>query len=252
MNQFIAAKNDPQLARSYWTMGRSDSDRAFRAARRHSRHVRVMRIAVPVVMIIGFVIISLLTFFNPLRMLTKLPINIDSLVVSGTRVTMEHPHLSGFTKDGRAYEVTAQAAAQDVTKPDLIELHSIDATLHMQDKTTMNLTAIDGTYDSKGELLRLQKKIVLTSSTGYKGRLQEALVDIRKGHVVSEKPVEVELLQGTLNSNRLEVINSGEQVIFGGGVDMTLMLKEGDMPTNYFNQNQQSAPSAAAPKAKAR
>ena len=55
-------------------------------------------------------------------MLAKLPADIGNLVVSGTKITMEKPHLSGFTSDARAYELSADAAKQDLTKPDLIEL----------------------------------------------------------------------------------------------------------------------------------
>ena len=47
MSRVIAAKNDPETTRSYWTMSRGDADRAFRSARRHSRMVRILRIAVP-------------------------------------------------------------------------------------------------------------------------------------------------------------------------------------------------------------
>ena len=36
------------------------------------------------------------------------------------------------------------------------------------------------------------------------------------------------MLQGTLNANRLEVVDSGDLVRFGGGVDMMLMLKNAD------------------------
>ena len=50
--------------------------------------------------------------------------------------------------------------------------------------------------------------------------MSEALVDTRKGDVLSEHPVEVKMLQGTLNANRLEVVDSGDLVRFGGGVDM--------------------------------
>src|SRR5262245_29399187 len=113
MNRVITARTDPETARAYWTMGRRDSDRAFRAARRHSRLVRVLRIAIPAVVVVGLVIVALLTYFNPLRMLAKLPINLNDLVVSGTKITMEQPRMSGFTHDGRAYELTAVAAAQD-------------------------------------------------------------------------------------------------------------------------------------------
>ena len=86
----------------------------------------------------------LITYLNPLRMLAKLPINIDNLVVSGTKVTMEQPRLSGFTSDARAYELTADTAAQDMTKPDIVELRNIRAKVEMQDKSSMELNAATG------------------------------------------------------------------------------------------------------------
>ena len=211
-------------------MGRGDSKLAFRSARRHSRAVRILRVAIPLAVVLGFTGIFLITYFNPLRMLAKLPIDVGNLVVSGTKITMEHPRLSGFTGDARGYELSADAAKQDLTKPDLIELRNIRAKVQMQDKSTVELSATAGIYDSKGETLKLDQNIVLSSSTGYRGRLSEAMIDIRKGNVVSERPVEVELLQGTLNANRLEIADSGDLVRFGGGVNMTLMLGDAAAP----------------------
>lgn len=226
MNRPITARADPQTARAYWTMGRGDSARAFRAARRHSRWVRVLRIALPVAVALVTIVVVLTTYLNPLRMLAKLPINIGDLVVSGTKITMEHPHLSGFTRDARAYELSADAAAQDLTKPDIVELRNIRGKVQMQDKSTLNMSAVIGTYNSKGETLKLERDINLSSSTGYAGHLTEAFIDIRKGHVVSNQPVQVKLLQGTLDANSLEIVNSGDLVRFDGGVRMTLKLPE--------------------------
>lgn len=224
MNRPIAARTDPQTARSYWTMDRGDSARAFRSARRHSRLVRILRIAIPAAVLLGLTGITLITYFNPLRMLTKLPINLNDLVVSGTKITMEQPRMTGFTSDARAYEFTAEAAAQDMTKPDLVELRNIHGKVAMQDKTRVDLSADTGIYDTKAETLKLERNILLSSSTGYQARLSEAMVDTRKGNVVSDQPVEVKLLQGMLNANRLEIIDSGELVRFHGGVDMVLKL----------------------------
>ena len=224
------ARTDPATAHPYWTMGRVDSELAFRSARRHSRAVRILRVAIPLAVVLGFTGIFLITYFNPLRMLAKLPIDVGNLVVSGTKITMEHPRLSGFTGDARAYELSADAAKQDLTKPDLIELRNIRAKVQMQDKSTVEVSATAGIYDSKGETLKLDQNIVLSSSTGYRGRLSEAMINIRKGNVVSERPVEVELLQGTLNANRLEISDSGDLVRFGGGVNMTLMLGDAAAP----------------------
>ena len=50
------------------------------------------------------------------------------------------------------------------------------------------------------------------------------MVDIRKGNIVSEKPVEVKMLNGMLNANRLEVVDAGDLVRFDGGVAMVLKL----------------------------
>ena len=226
MNRVITARPDPQTAHTYWTMSRGDSERAFRVARRHSRLVRILRVAIPLAVVAGLTAITLVTYYNPLRVLNKLPIDISNLVVSGSKVTMEQPRLSGFTKDARAYEFTADAAAQDLTKPDIVELRNIHAKVEMQDKTTMVMTAVNGIYDTKAETLRLERNIVLTSSNGYKGRLSEARIDIRKATVVSDKPVELELLQGTLNANRLEIVDSGDLVRFHGGVSMVMMLND--------------------------
>jgi lipopolysaccharide export system protein LptC len=226
MNRVTIARTDPQTARSYWTMSRGDSDRAFRAARRHSRLVRILRVAIPIVVVGLLAVMFLITFFNPLRMLGKLPIDINDLVISGTKITMEKPRLTGFTQDSRAYELSADAAAQDMTKPDLIELRSIHAKMDMQDKNTMYMSAATGLYNSKTEMLKLERDIFLSSSNGYKGKLIEALIDTKKGNVVSDKPVELELLQGTLNANKLEIVDNGDLVRFHGGVVMDMLLSD--------------------------
>jgi len=226
MNRVIATQTDPQNARTYWTMSRGDSERAFQAARRHSRAVRFLRVAIPLAVLVGFTGIFLITYFNPLSMLARLPISVGDLVVSGSKITMEQPRLSGFTRDDRAYELSADAAKQDLTKPDLIELRNIRAKVQMQDKSTMEMSAAAGIYDSKAETLKLDQNILLSSSAGYRGELSEALIDIRKGYVVSEHPVAVDMLQGKLNANRLEIVDSGDFVRFDGGVSMTLMLTD--------------------------
>jgi lipopolysaccharide export system protein LptC len=158
----------------------------------------------------------------------RLPGELGKLVIKGTKITMEQPRLTGFTNDSRAYEFTARAAAQDITKPDLMELHQLYAKMELQDKNTVEMSAQVGLYDIKAEILRLSDQILLTSSTGYEGRLSEAVIDVHKGTVVSEKPVAVKMLNGLLNANRLEVTDNGEVIRFDGGVTMMLVLGGGN------------------------
>jgi len=204
-------------------MGRGEAQfrRAFRAATRHSRHVRFLRRAIPVTVVVCGIVLVMGWWFNPLRMLRALPANFGDLVISGSKIRMEAPRLAGFTPDSRAYEFTAKSASQDLLKPDVVELLGIEAKVEMPDKATLTLSAKNGLFDSKADMLTLSDNILLRSPT-YEGVLQEAVVDIRGASVFSDKPVELRMLQGNLKANRLQVLNSGEVVRFSGGVAISL------------------------------
>ena len=128
----------------------------------------------------------------------KLPVDISNLVVSGTKITMETPHLAGFSTDQRPYELWAKAAIQDLTNPDHVELRTLRAKVMMEDKSTVTMDARTGFFDSKQQMLDLRKDIFLQSSTGYEAKLSQAYVDINKGTVTSDEHVDVKLLNGTL------------------------------------------------------
>ena len=212
------------------TTGRTDTQRVFRLAVRHSRFVRVLRLAVPTsaILAVGAMILAT-TVLDPLRALAKLPISIDRLVVSGTKITTRAPRLAGLTQDRRRYVVTARSATKDITTPDTIELDELNATFEMKDAGEVQLTARSGVFESKADRLTLRDHIVVTS-TNYQARLSEAAVNVRTNDIVSEKPVEVTMQQGTINANRLEVHESGNVIRFEGGVTV-LMTPQSDQPT---------------------
>jgi lipopolysaccharide export system protein LptC len=207
----------------------------FAIASRHSRMVRLLRIAVPGAVILALAVIVAVSIFNPFRMLLpKLPVDMGNLVVSGTRITMESPHLSGYTPDQRPYEVWAKTATQDVTSPDHVDLKSLRAKVLMSDQTTMvTLDAPDGSMDTKQQLLQLHKDIFLQSSSGYEARLTQAFVDMAKGTVSSDEHVDVKLLNGTLTADKLRITGGGEVVTFEGNVVMNLdNLNASDQPAS--------------------
>ncbi|QUS42202.1 LPS export ABC transporter periplasmic protein LptC [Tardiphaga alba] len=198
----------------------------FKAAARHSRFVRVLRIAVPAIVLLSMAAIVGVSIFNPFRILTKLPIDIGNVVVSGTKITMETPHLAGYSPDGRPYELWAKAATQDLTDPDNVDLAVLRAKVMMEDKSTLTLDARNGKFNSKTQLLDLTKDIFLQTTTGYEARLTQATIDIAKGVVESNAPVDVKLLNGTLLGQRMRITDNGEVVRFEGGVSMNLMMEQ--------------------------
>ncbi len=211
---------------------RRDESRAFARAARHSRRVRRLRVAIPVTIALILGATMLVSWIDPLRVLVRLPNDAGRLVISGTKITMESPKLSGFTRDRRWYELNAKAAAQDITKPDMIELQEVRAKIEAGDKSTIFLSATAGLFNRKAGVLTLDRNILLKSSSGYEMHLQEATVDTASGEVVSNKPVSVFTQDATLNADRLEIQKSGEVVRFIGGVVMNLnTLGEGKKPT---------------------
>jgi lipopolysaccharide export system protein LptC len=213
---------DAQRETRFPARSRADSERTYRRAMRHSRWVRWLRAALLLtiaVVLFGLVIENYLPVGG-----LRLPAEIGKLVIKGSTVIMQEPRLTGYTTDGRPYEFTANAAQQDITKPDLVELLQIRAKIDMADKSTVHLSADTGVYNMKTDILKLHDNIHLVSSTGYEARLSEAAVDMNKGNVVSDSPVWVKLLDGDLTAKRLEIIDKGDVVRF---TDVTMMLQSG-------------------------
>jgi lipopolysaccharide export system protein LptC len=227
-------------------------DARFAIAARHSRMVRVLRIAVPAVVGLAMAGLIAISIFNPFRLLMKqLPLDMDNLVVSGSKITMESPHLSGFSPDQRPYELWAKTATQDLKDPDHVELKGLRAKILQEDRSTVTLDARTGLFDTKAQLLDLRKDIFLQSSSGYEARLSQALLDIGKGTVTSEEPVDVKLLNGTLTADRLRITEKGALVRFEGHVVMNLIMDSPDpAPTSVEPEPVPEAPAAQPTKAR--
>jgi lipopolysaccharide export system protein LptC len=220
----------------------------FAIAARHSRLVRMLRVAVPAAVILARAAIVGISIFNPFRMLMpKLPLDVGNLVVSGTKITMEAPHLSGYTPDQRPYEMWAKTATQDLTDPDHVELKTLRAKILMEDRSTVTLDARTGMFDNKLQTLDLHKDIFMQTTTGYEARLSQAFVDMGKGTVTSDEHVDVKLTNGTLSSDRLRITGGGEVVLFEGNVVMHLDHFDAADPS----AQSESAPAEPAPPARA-
>lgn len=226
MQQMVSPPPDDPVRPLDWVADRRrDTDKVFRAALRHSRRVRVLRIAVPVVAV-GVILAPLV--WGAVRSLSvTVPLgDLGRLVLSGSKLTMEAPRLAGFTKDNHAYEVVAKRAQQDITNPYLVELEEIRAKIAFGDKGQAEMTATLGAFDAKTELLTLSKGIALHSTEGYEGRLSEATINVRGGTITSTRPVALKFLQGDLNADSMMIRDRGQVARFEGHVVLNVMLPQ--------------------------
>lgn len=198
---------------------------AYRLAMRHSRRVRFLKRAIPLTAGSASILVIVFAFFNPFRAVPA-NLSLEALGVSGSKITMDAPKLQGFKKDSRPYEVKATSAAQHIKTPHIIELNNLDADVAMGPDGSAKLTAPVGVFDSQKETLSLQSSVRVITNTGYDIRLQSADAEFKTGHVVSNKPVEVDMNDGSITADSIEIIDNGKQIVFTGRVRTTLTARD--------------------------
>ncbi|MGY2049266.1 LPS export ABC transporter periplasmic protein LptC [Methylobacterium sp. JK268] len=193
--------------------------RAHRRAQAHSARVRFLRRAIPVGSAAAVLAVAAVTWLDPFGAL-GVTVSLGAVSVSGSKVTMEHPRLTGYRgKDGRPYVVTATAALQDVRHPTVIELQ--DMVGHMQADESggrSHIEARTGVFDTQRESLDLTRNIRMWTDKGQEARLSSAQVNFKAGTLSSREPVAVTLPNGTINADTLDVIDNGRTISFVGRV----------------------------------
>ncbi|MGL4728691.1 MAG: LPS export ABC transporter periplasmic protein LptC [Bosea sp. (in: a-proteobacteria)] len=192
------------------------SERAYAAALRHSRAVKVLRKAIPVICVAAVLGLLVAPYLNPFRAIAG--VSMGPLSLSGGKVTMDNPKLTGFRKDNKPYELTAKTAVQDVRKPNVIELNGMNARLQMEQDQWVRLTAKAGVFDSQKEQMQLRGEVGLKTDTGYDVKLSSADIDFKAATVNSREPVTVTSGGTRIDSKALEVTDNGKVISFLGGV----------------------------------
>jgi lipopolysaccharide export system protein LptC len=194
--------------------------RAYAKARRHSRYVRLAKVVIPAGALVATGLIVLVTAYNPFG---RIGLTLGPMSISGTKVAMEGPRLTGFKKDARPYEVTASAAYQDIRKPNVIELREMKARMVLdQSGTAANLISKVGIFDTTKEHLELSEDIRITTDKGEQALLQSASIDFKTGSMVSKDPVQITMTSGKIDAAGMQISDNGKTIAFTGHVRVVL------------------------------
>ncbi|MFG1358813.1 hypothetical protein [Xanthobacter pseudotagetidis] len=210
----------------------------FKRAARHSTRVRWFRRLLPISLGVSLAVLTAIPFLSSLDLKLELPFDIGHLSLSGTRLTMEEPKLSGFTDDRRGYSVNARTAEQDLTKPDIVDLTDIEARMELADKGWTTVIAKTGTMNVKTQFITLGGGVDLAMKGGYAGKLKDADVDVKAGTIVTQKPVEFTYQEAKLVADSLTVTDRGAKALFVGNVQL-------DFLPSALSSGQNVAPPAA-------
>lgn len=190
---------------------------AFSAARRHTRFVHVLRRAIPLLVVGLVVVLIVIPFLSPLS--GKLAhVSVSSVGITNGKVRMETPKLSGYRKDNRPYQVTAENAFQEIRNPTQVELETLTARIQMEREGWVTVNSKTGLFDTQKEKLRLVDDVKIRTESGHDMQMKTADVDFKSGTVTSRDPVSVHMDQTTVDADTLDVKNNGELIAFEGRV----------------------------------
>ena len=143
--------------------------------------------------------------------------------IEGADVMLMHsPRYVGQTRDDEPYELTAASAYVNPKRPARVHLDRLAAEIAPASQRDLNLVALKGLYNRNAEKLDLDGDIALTTSDGYRFETQSARIDLQKGQVIGEQPIQGFGPAGTLSADRFEIHDSGALLRFEGRVKVTL------------------------------
>jgi lipopolysaccharide export system protein LptC len=192
-------------------------DPAYRSAQRHTLWVKFLKFSIPVGALVAAGLIVFVSYF---KNITKdASVSMGAVTLSGTKITMEKPHLTGFRgKDSKPYEVTAVSAAQDIRSPNVVELTTLKAVVSAEQNSKTRMEADFGIYDSQKEQIDLKRNVRVRTDSGYDAKLSSAFVDFKGGSVISKEPVKVDFSGGSIESDRMDITDGGKKMVFEGRV----------------------------------
>jgi len=205
-------------------ISRDELARRYADAKRHSLIVQFLRFLIPFGSILALAGIIAIAVFDPFRTIST-GLAVASFNLSGSQITMEQPHLRGFKQDMRPYEVNANKALQDLKNPTLLDLSNLKAKVGLADKKTALIEAMQGLYDSQAEKMSIDRPLNIKSDA-YDVQMQSAKVDFKAGTVFTDQAVRVIMSTGTIDADRMEVIDSGRKIVFSGRVKTLLQSND--------------------------
>jgi lipopolysaccharide export system protein LptC len=185
--------------------------RAFGNAQRHSRRVRLLKFTLPLAAALIAVAFPLYSY---LMAPVSIAVDADSSALTDGKLVMANPKLQGLTKQNMPYSMVAKRAVQDIAKQGLIELEGIDATLPLNADVSAKVEAARGLYNRDSNTLDLSQDITVTTSDGMVAKFKSAFLDMGKGIMKTDDPVEITRDGSRIASDTMNVENNGKTLIF--------------------------------------
>jgi lipopolysaccharide export system protein LptC len=149
---------------------------------------------------------------------TSQPKPVMDAAVPADQVTVADSTITGLDSEQQPYAISAATAVQDKEKPNFITLDKVSGSTSRGDGEKILFQSEKGLYNSDVKTLDLDTDVVIRSAGRFTARMDKAHVIVEEKRLTSAVPVAVELSNGTINANGVEISNDGNNILFLNGV----------------------------------
>lgn len=184
---------------------------AFIGAQRHSRRVRVIKIALPLMatlLAVGFAGYSYM--LSP----GSIGVSVDGTAIRDGKLVMANPKLNGFTADNLPYAMSAARAIQDLSKTGVIELEKIDARLPIDPSNWATIVADTGFYNEADNTLDITSPVTFRTTEGLTARLGSASIHLGENELRTVDPVDIVQQGSRITADTFQVLERGKVFVF--------------------------------------
>ena len=130
----------------------------------------------------------------------------------------------GVDDQGHPFTLKAERASRDPANDKSVLLEKPKADMTLEDKTWLAAEAVSGVYDTDASRLILKDGVSLYHDSGYAFRAKDFTIDLKKRTASTSNPVSAQGPVGTLEAQRLDILDQGNRAIFGGPVRVKIYL----------------------------
>ena len=192
---------------------------AFNRAKRHSRRVRVLKFAVP---LLAVAIAVAFPVYSYLKAPLSVSVQADGTAFSDGKLVMANPKLNGFTKQKLPYSLTATRATQDVGQQAVIDLEGINAKLPVETDNIVSVDAAHGIYNRDANTMDLTSDVSVTTTDGLVAKFKSIFLDMGKGSMKTSNPVDVSRGGSRITADSMSVEDNGRLVVFENRVRVNI------------------------------
>ncbi len=200
-----------------------DRTKAFRAAKRHSARVRVLRLLLPFTALCAVGL-----YFLPSRLAIRTKdgeASVEDVVVTSGGLTMVNPRMKGVNEKYGVYDIRADHAVQQAKNPELMNLVTISADITSKAGEKTTLTAPTGIYQSKLEELTFDNGVLIGGDAGMSGTLKTAVAYMQEHKLISHDPVDLAFHETTIKAQSMTLYTAEGRAIFEGNVKVHMLRK---------------------------